>query len=160
MLYLAGFAVGCFVVSLGEYWIHRLQHWQMIKGTNNEDQHERNEARGILREYWSYVRHSSLIIIPTTFASYCWLTLDSTIGWLSGILGYMIFSAWSHEIQHTDPNLVFWSKPLHYIHHNRTPNKNFGFTFCLWDRLFRTYEAVEWKRAPIPWSDYLKVKWR
>lgn len=159
MMIAISFVVGCVSTSFLEYWIHRFQHQGMVKGSAHAGHHEFNQARGILRECWSYLSGGFVIYAPITIVTYVFLTPQIAIGWLSGTFCSMAFSAWSHEVQHTDPNLVFWSLPMHYIHHNRTPNKNFGFNFPLWDKLFGTYQEVEWKYTPAPGRNLFKVRW-
>ncbi|MBX4205085.1 MAG: sterol desaturase family protein [Candidatus Doudnabacteria bacterium] len=153
------FFAGLLMANLGEYWVHRMQHQNMVKGSDHADHHRDNAARGVFKEYWAYLRPSLAVMIPITFLNYYSLNRGVAISWFLGALIGIAFSAWTHEVQHTNPNLVFWSKPLHFFHHNHTPNHNFGFSFSLWDRMFGTYKEVSWNRVATPRSEYWKVKW-
>lgn len=159
MLFLVGFLASFILVSFAEYWLHRFQHWGLIKGDDHAEHHRANKARGILCETWAYMLPGSLGALPLTALSYWFFGVGTAEGCFAGLYGSMFFSSWCHEVQHTNPHLVFWSLPLHYFHHNYTPKRNFGFSFSLWDRLFGTYEPLGWERKAVPWKEFRKVKW-
>lgn len=58
-------------------------------------------------------------------------------GFTVGYIGYMVL----HYAIHRGPPSASWLQPLwkhHLLHHTRYPNRCFGVTTTLWDRLFRT----------------------
>jgi sterol desaturase/sphingolipid hydroxylase (fatty acid hydroxylase superfamily) len=158
MQFLYFFGLGLLIANFGEYWVHRLQHLHMVKGNDHADHHRDNAARGVAKEFWGYLKPS---LLPLAVIGYgcSWFGVAAVAGWVMGVVLAIAFSAVTHEVQHTNSFLVFWSKPLHHFHHNITPNHNFGFNFSLWDRMFGTYKSVPWPWLPVPWRDYRNVKW-
>jgi sterol desaturase/sphingolipid hydroxylase (fatty acid hydroxylase superfamily) len=83
----------------------------------------------------------------------------------AGSFAYAAFAAYAHQIQHEWPELVFWMHPpVHTVHHNYEMwKKNFGIGVDVWDKIFGTYERVEWRRDPARarqrWRDFVRIKW-
>jgi sterol desaturase/sphingolipid hydroxylase (fatty acid hydroxylase superfamily) len=78
------------------------------------------------------------------------------------LVGFFAFVAFTHEVYHTDENLVFWvDRPIHHFHHAKNQWKhNFAFTNTLMDRLFGTFlDDPTWSRKPVRLRELLKVRW-
>jgi len=126
------------------------------------EHHAKNSGQGWLLEFLEYVQHGSIVILLGSGLWYfsSWI---AAVDWALGILLCLLFTAITHEVSHTNPSLIFWTKrPVHYFHHkNHQWKHNFGFTTSFWDRLFGTYkEDLDWKRERVSLRDYLKIKWR
>src|SRR5438132_3005673 len=70
------------------------------------------------------------------------------VGWaLAGFI-YAVFAAYAHQLQHDNPDMVFWMpRPVHHLHHKHHMwRHNFGILVDWWDRVFGTYQYVEWQR--------------
>lgn len=149
------------LATLGEYFVHRLMHWGVLYPEGHRWHHESNEARSFLRDFLDY---------GTAAAAFCWLGfLVSTTSGFGGMLGAFVYAAlasYSHQIQHANPDLVFWmQRPVHRLHHaNKMTGSNFGILVDWWDRVFGTYRPVELLRARphIRHSpkQYLAIPWR
>ncbi|HTQ73320.1 MAG TPA: sterol desaturase family protein [Burkholderiales bacterium] len=161
MTFLLGLFSGVLVGSLAEYWVHRLQHWRVLKAADHADHHARNAPRSWLEEYWAYVRPGA---VPVVLAAALWLPLSpwAAAGWVTGALGYGAYSAYVHELQHTDPSLAFWiERPVHYFHHKHDQREhNFAFATTVWDRLFGTFkDDPQWRRTKMPLAKIFSIKW-
>src|SRR4249920_66990 len=137
----AGFVFGSFV----EYWGHRAMHsWRWL-GKVHWEHHGRGTGQGVLREYLDYVKGTWwLMLLPLL------ISLPVGIGWLLGANAFALFSAFAHQLQHDNPQKVFWMPmPVHYVHHALNQwHHNFGMALDIWDRVFGTYKPLEWHDAP------------
>lgn len=162
VLVLLGIGLAILVSSLVEYWLHRLMHWQPDSrlGDRHRDHHRRNEGQGVLGEFRDYVKGSAIAMLLPLF-------LDRTFGlsWLIGALGYALFSAYAHQLQHENAIHCGWmAMPVHYVHHKYGMwHHNFGLGVDWWDRLFGTYKPMDWlgdeERSHAdqpPWQ----IRWR
>jgi len=161
MLILLGLITSVVVGELSVYWVHRLQHHPRVRDKGHEYHHAHAEPRSWWLEFWSYLRPGTIPI--TIFGGLFWLVFDAqfAIAWWFGMLLYMAFAAFVHEIYHTDPNLIFWSRPVHYFHHEHNQWKhNFAFTNTLLDRAFGTFkDDPTWVRKRVPLTRVLQIKW-
>lgn len=149
------------VATLVEYFIHRLMHWGILYPEGHRRHHQRNEARSFLRDFVDY---------STGAAALCWLgfllSRTSGYGWMLGAFAYAALASYSHQIQHANPNLVFWMRrPVHSLHHARKmTDHNFGILVDWWDRVFGTYRPIEWPRPqagrPYRIKQYFAIPWR
>ena len=157
---LLGLSAGVLVGSLAEYWVHRLQHWRVFKAADHAEHHLQNAPRSWREEYWAYLKPGAA---PALFGAGLWylLSAEASAGWMIGALGYAAFSAFTHELQHTDPNLLFWTRPVHYFHHKHNQwEYNFAFATTFWDRLFGTFkDDPEWQRKKVPLVRIFGIKW-
>jgi sterol desaturase/sphingolipid hydroxylase (fatty acid hydroxylase superfamily) len=149
------------MATLVEYFIHRLMHWGILYPEGHRWHHRSNEARSFLRDFLDY---------STGAAVFCWLgflvSTMSGFGWLLGAFAYAALASYSHQIQHANPNLVFWMRqPVHSLHHARNmTGHNFGILVDWWDRVFGTYRPIEWPRRRASGryrlKHYLDIPWR
>ena len=146
--------------TLMEYVIHRLMHRSYFLGKRHARHHREGWGQGWLGEFRDYFIPS----IPLTLLGFL-VSTPVGIGMAVGVVTFTAVAAYSHEIQHENPDLVFWMRqPVHYLHHKHHMWKdNFGITVDWWDRLFGTYRQVEWRREkPISQyglRGYLSITW-
>jgi sterol desaturase/sphingolipid hydroxylase (fatty acid hydroxylase superfamily) len=154
-------AVCAFVFgTFAEYFVHRAMHWGWLHPAGHRWHHESGESRNFLRDFLDYGTGAALL---------CWLGfLVSTmagLGWLLGAFAYAAAASYSHQVQHANADLVFWMKrPVHRLHHvHDMHGRNFGILVDWWDRLFGTYEPIEWPKTPpeggFRFRDYLGIHW-
>lgn len=148
------------VGSLVEYLVHRLMHARIVLGQKHLEHHREGTGQGWWGEFLDYFLPS----IP-----FLWLGfLDSVpagIGWVLGIFFYACIAAYAHQVQHDNPDLVFWlKKPVHHLHHKgKMWHNNFGITLSLWDKVFGTYQDLDWEpekeRGHFRLSHYFRIRW-
>lgn len=158
---LAALLVGTFV----EYWVHILMHRRYFLGKVHTQHHKDGTADGWFWEFAAYLGAAIPAAILGGLA--VWL-----LGWVAfgggfavGGFVYAAFAAYAHQIQHERPELVFWmARPVHHVHHtHKMWRHNFGISFDIWDRVFGTYQPVEWvpdpARARRSLLDFVRIKW-
>ena len=137
-----GILMGIFTTNFGEYWVHRLLH--QLKIAVHFNHHKENKSHGWLQEYWLYLYPAIPIIAATTLALWFLLTPPLSIGWTIGAVIHIGYSAYLHELCHTNPSLLFWmEQPIHHTHHkygNDEISHNFSFSTTVWDKIFGTYK--------------------
>lgn len=141
--WMVAFVLALFVGTLVEYWGHRLMHFWLLRKRHAEH-HKLGTGQGWLWEFRDYFL-GTCWIMPLGFL----VTFEAGVGFLAGALCYCAFAAYAHQLQHETPELCFWlPRPVHYLHHAKHMWKcNFGISIDIWDRVFGTYQAVEWKPA-------------
>lgn len=157
---LVALAIGAVFASLVEYWVHRWMHGMLMLGKKHAEHHRDGWGQGWLGEFWDYFLGSLTLI---------WLgflySVPAGIGFAVGATVYVAWSAYSHQIQHENPDLVFWMKqPVHYLHHkHHLWHHNYGIGIDLWDRVFGTYRVMDWQRGrPLrenTLGSYFQIHW-
>lgn len=152
------FFAALFIGTFIEYFIHRLMHYGKVLGRKHAEHHRDGWGQGWLGEFWDYFA-GGLLIIWIGFL----FSIPIGIGWASGCFLYACIAAYSHQLQHEHPELVFWMpRPVHHIHHaHKMWKHNFGITVDWWDRVFGTYQYVEWKpeKGSHSLKSYFQIKW-
>lgn len=154
------FVAALLVGTLAEYGVHRLMHYGKVLHKTHAKHHQRGEAQGWLGEFRDYFL-PSLLVIWVGFP----YSLAAGVGFAAGGTMYAAWAAYAHQVQHENPELVFWLKrPVHHLHHkHKMWHHNFGISFSLWDHVFRTYKAVDWRPEKRPlqhgWTSFFKIKW-
>jgi sterol desaturase/sphingolipid hydroxylase (fatty acid hydroxylase superfamily) len=151
---LSAFIGGTFV----EYFIHRGMHWGIIYPKGHQWHHESNEARTFFKDMIDYGSAAAIV---------CWVgflvSVGVGIGWAFGCFLYAALASYAHQLQHANAGLVFWMpRPVHRLHHvHDMTGRNFGVLVDWWDRLFGTYEPIEWPRQKN-WRlrDYADIPWK
>ena len=149
------FLIGILIFDFEQYWEHRLSHiyaplW---------DSHEFHHAATQMNIF------AAKRLAPLDGVFFSWFTLPFTIiGTLlisayaekGNLIPFFLVATWatlmqiqtfaghsSFKISYPKPfNYILLSPCCHLIHHsNRVEHfdKNFGFVFCIWDRLYGTY---------------------
>ncbi len=160
---LGGFVAAFLIGSFAEYVVHRLMHKRVLLGQVHVDHHKEGTGQGFAKEFKDYFVPASPFIVGAFLIA--WLALGLlwlAIGFAAGGVGYCIFAAYAHQIQHEFPELACWMRrPVHHIHHaHKMWHHNFGIATDIWDRLFFTYKKVEWKPAqPIRLKRFFQIKW-
>ena len=163
MSYIAlGLLIGGITANFGEYWVHRLLHQMKIDVHTNH--HKENKSHGWLSEYRAYLFPVSPVVIIMSVALWIFFGKLISIGWTVGVLIHIAFSAYLHELCHTNPGLLFWMKqPVHYSHHKYSSNDtsyNFSFSNTFWDKIFRTYRHDnEWQPQSFKFKELFLIKW-
>ncbi len=143
-----------------EYTIHRLMHARYVLGTKHLEHHKEGTGQGWWGEFLDYF----LPTIPFLWFGFLY-SVAAGIGWALGGFIYACIAAYAHQVQHDNPDLVFWlKKPVHHLHHKEKMwHHNFGITFSFWDKVFGTYDDTDWipnkKRNEYQLSDYFKIQW-
>lgn len=160
--FIVGFLTGLLTANFGEYWVHRMLH--RMKNPIHINHHKENISHGWLHEYWQYLYPASPIILM--IATVLWFTLGKfvSIGWALGVVIHIAYSAYLHELCHTNPSLLFWMKqPIHHSHHkygNEKVSNNFSFGNTFWDKLFGTYKHDDsWEPKAFTFKEFFRIKW-
>ncbi len=154
------FVAALIVGTLVEYVVHRLMHAGKLLGKKHAMHHQSGVGKGWFGEFQDYFL-PSLLILWAGFP-YSW---TAGISFATGGTVYACWAAYSHQIQHERPEMVFWiSCPVHYLHHkHKMWHHNFGISVDIWDRVFGTYKKVEWKpeKRPFdyPLSNFWRIRW-
>lgn len=157
---LVAFLIGVVFATFLEYVVHRLMHAGKVFGRKHAEHHRDGFGQGFVGEFWDYA-FPATPLLPVGFLH----SASAGIGFLAGGLLYAAFAAYSHQLQHERPELCFWLKrPIHFLHHDqRMWHHNFGITVDVWDRVFGTYKAVEWKPGKRPFGhrlrDFFRIRW-
>jgi len=157
LAFLAALAIGSFF----EYVVHRLMHLRWVLGQRHLQHHIRGWGQGVLGEFRDY-----LYGLPVVGWFGFLHSVPAGIGFAAGTFVYAFFAGYSHQLNHERPELVFWlPRPVHHLHHERRLWKhNFGISVDIWDRVFGTYLAVEWKpeRRPFEYAlrEFGQIWWR
>ena len=157
--WLVAFLIALVLASLVEYWGHRAMHTFLLRKKHAEH-HRDNDGQGWLGEFWDYF----IGTVPLMWFGFLW-SVEVGVGFAAGGLLFACWAAYSHQIQHENPELVFWlRRPVHHLHHrDKLWKHNFGISSGLWDRVFGTYKDCVWKPArrasDYPISSYFLIKW-
>ncbi len=160
-----GFVLAFAIASLVEWVVHLLMHRRVLLGKIHYDHHVAAAADGMLWEFLYYV--PAAVIGSCIFLFWGW-QLD--LWWLAGgmcagAFVYAFFAGYAHQIQHEHPELVFWmNPPVHTIHHKHEMyRRNFGIGVDVWDKVFGTYQRVDWTPDPSRQCrrlrEYWKIQW-
>ena len=156
---LTAFLLALFVGTLVEYWGHRAMHSWLLK--KKHALHHRDQAgQGWLGEFVDYFVGSAFLLWVGFLYS-----AEAGIAFAVGGVVYAMWAAYSHQLQHEQPDLCFWlRRPVHHLHHQEHMwHHNFGISLDLWDRVFGTYKLVEWRPTrrlrDVPLRTYLQIKW-
>jgi sterol desaturase/sphingolipid hydroxylase (fatty acid hydroxylase superfamily) len=158
--FLCSWCVAVLVGSLAEYAVHRLMHAGRVLKKRHAKHHRNLAGQGWWGEFTDYVVPGIAILWVGFLYS-----VPAGIGFAVGSVTYAAFAAYAHQLQHENPDLVFWlPRPVHYLHHRDNMwRSNFGISLDLWDRVFATYRVVEWRpeHPPhgYPLRRYLDIRW-
>ena len=146
--------------TLQEWLIHKLMHEGRMLLRRHAIHHKLNWHQGWFGEFRDY-QGATLAMTLVTLP----ISIQIGLGFAIGGTIYAAFAAYSHQVQHQRPELVFWmKKPVHYLHHRENMWKhNFGIGVDWWDRILGTYKDVEYvpaiPRDQLKVSDYFKITW-
>jgi sterol desaturase/sphingolipid hydroxylase (fatty acid hydroxylase superfamily) len=162
LAFLGALLLGTFL----EYVVHRLMHGGKMLGKKHAEHHKDGWGQGWLGEFWDYFSGSLIVVAGGGLIAYFLLGSPvAAIGFVAGGLSYCVLAAYSHQLQHENPELVFWLKrPVHHLHHKHHMwRHNFGILVDFWDRVFGTYRAEPWQpqRRPFqhPLRSFFTIKW-
>jgi sterol desaturase/sphingolipid hydroxylase (fatty acid hydroxylase superfamily) len=144
--------------SLSEYLIHRGMHRRGWARRRHGEHHMNGTGQGWLGEYRDYISPALPFCVLAFIPS-----LAIGVGFSAGLFTYFAFAAYSHQLQHERPELVFWMKaPVHHLHHRHHMTRyNFGIGLDVWDRVFGTYQQRSWQPKPLPRDprEWLRIQW-
>lgn len=155
-----GFVAALLVGTLAEYIMHRLMHAGKVLHKVHAKHHQRGEGQGWLGEFRDYFL-PSIPILPLGFL----YSVPCGFGFLAGGTFYAMMAAYAHQVQHENPELVFWLRqPVHHLHHHHKMwHHNFGISVTIWDHVFRTYKKCEWSPSKRPYqypiTSFFRIKW-
>ncbi len=149
--------------SLFEYLVHRMMHRSPFMAAAHRRHHERNATGGVLHEFLEHCRGVPVALALGALVV-AFVSIASGVAFFLGATAYGAWSAYAHELQHTNPKQCFWLRmPIHYVHHNHGMwHHNFGVGTDLWDRVFGTYRRVEWlgeQERAMPDRGALDLRW-
>jgi sterol desaturase/sphingolipid hydroxylase (fatty acid hydroxylase superfamily) len=147
------------LATLVEYVAHRFMHFGWLIPARHRKHHGSGRAQGVLREWRDYLLGVSPIIGLAFLHS-----IEAGLGFAVGGALYTALAAYSHQVQHERPELVFWlPRPIHHLHHaHKLQRHNFGLVFDFWDRLFGTYLPLSWtpvRPGRISLASYFEIRW-
>src|SRR5512139_3923860 len=96
------FAAALVVGSLAEYWAHRLMHKRWVLGRRHAEHHRLGTGQGVLGEFRDYLG-AVLIVGWVGFLD----SVPAGIGFLAGSVAFAVFAAYSHQVNHERPELIF-----------------------------------------------------
>jgi sterol desaturase/sphingolipid hydroxylase (fatty acid hydroxylase superfamily) len=149
------------VGSLLEYVGHRLMHKRIVLGKRHIEHHRNNAGQGFAGEFRDY-----LFALPVVGWMGFLHSVQAGVGFVAGSILFGAIAAYSHQVQHERPELVFWMpRPNHHLHHkHQLWHHNFGISSDVWDRVFGTFRVFEWTPDPAarPKSigDFFRITWR
>ncbi len=158
--FIIAFLLALVVGSLGEYVVHRLMHARLVLGRKHLEHHREGTGQGWWGEFLDYF----LPTIPFLWLGFLY-SITAGIGWMLGVFTYTCIAAYAHQVQHENPDLVFWlKKPVHHLHHTgKMWHNNFGITLSLWDKVFGTYKDIDWEpgqdRSQYHLLHYFRIRW-
>jgi sterol desaturase/sphingolipid hydroxylase (fatty acid hydroxylase superfamily) len=129
-------------------------------GAIHAKHHQTDQAQGWWLEFLDYFKPSIVILwagFPFSIAAGC--------GFVTGGIIYAAMAAYAQQVQHENPELVFWlPRPVHHLHHKHHMwRHNFGILVDVWDRVFGTYRKAEWqptkRPSEYPWRAFFQIKW-
>ena len=142
-----GFVFFVGVASHTNYWVHRFSHTVPFLWRLHKFHHSQTEFTGL-----SNYRGHPLEVVLTGYVTAIVIALlcPFTSPWAK-YYGYFVFGmgVLTHSELRTNFGVlekVFISPLAHRAHHSLEPDhidKNFGFSFSVWDRLYGTYVHVE-----------------
>lgn len=150
----AALLLGTFV----EYVAHRAMHAGKFLRKRHARHHRNKTGQGWLGEFRDYFLPSC----PVAFIGLVLLPQQAGMAFAVGVVTYAALAAWSHQLQHEDPELVFWMKqPVHHLHHAHNMwHHNFGILVDFWDHVFGTYKAPEPQvQHRSGWRELLTIRW-
>ena len=149
--------------SLLEYFVHVFMHRRLLQGKIHTAHHKEANGQGVWGEFVDYFLPGLPILVG--FFAFDYFVLHALwlgIGAIVGGIWFCAFSAYTHQLSHERPELVFWLRfPVHHIHHYHNMwHHNFGVTTLLWDRLFGTYKKVVWTPTkPVQLRNFFRIHW-
>ncbi|MGH8551212.1 MAG: sterol desaturase family protein [Methylococcales bacterium] len=158
--FLLAFLIAVLYATFVEYTMHRLMHAGIVYGDQHAKHHQEDTGKGWFEEFGNYFIPSLTIL---WFGFLC-----STVAGIGFALGGTLASVWgayAHQLQHENPELVFWlSRPVHHLHHKHNMAKhNFGISVDFWDRIFGTYRAGKWQPekepSEYPLRSFVGIRW-
>jgi sterol desaturase/sphingolipid hydroxylase (fatty acid hydroxylase superfamily) len=160
------FLIAFFLGTFLEYLVHRLMHGRFLLGKKHAEHHRDGWGQGVLGEFKDYLVGSlPLLAGGLVLCVYVLDAVPAGIGFAAGGLVYAALASYAHQVQHERPELVFWlRRPVHHLHHKHHMwRHNFGILVDFWDRLFGTYQAVEWRpdpaASPFSFRSFFQIKW-
>ena len=160
LAFIVALLLALLVSSLMEYVVHRLMHKRIVLGQKHLEHHVEGTGQGWWGEFLDYFLPS----LPFLWFGFFY-SIAAGAGWFMGGFIYAIIAAYAHQVQHDNPDLVFWlKKPVHHLHHQgKMWHNNFGITVSFWDRVFGTYKDIDWKpekdRRQYRLGDYFQIQW-
>jgi len=157
-----GFLAAFIIASLVEWVVHLLMHRRVLLGGIHYKHHLAGMADGMVWEFLYYVPAavigSGLFLLGGWYYNLWWLGG----GMSAGSFAYAFFAGYAHQIQHEHPELVFWMyPPVHTVHHRHEMyRRNFGIGVDVWDKVFGTYQHVDWTPDPARRRKRLQEFWQ
>jgi len=149
-------ALGLFSWTLLEYLLHRwVFHFEPHPGS--ELQRDASFLiHGIHHDYpWDRDR---LVMPPTVtavIAAVAWVAFrwmgPLEYPWFAGlVVGYLWYDLTHYYLHHAAPTTAAgkWLRRYHLVHHFQTPDRRYGITTPLWDRVFGTYPRDRYQGLP------------
>ncbi len=134
-------ALGIVLTDFCLYWVHRAMHRPLLWRTHTF--HHSIEELWWLSGSRTSLTHLLLFAVPQIFIGYYLLEFDASEAGLAFSFGILV-NVWIHTNLRVNfgPLEHFLITPnYHRIHHGARglSNKNLGFVFTFWDRMFGTY---------------------
>ena len=160
------FALGFFVWTFTEYWLHReVFHWEpktwwgpkfhfYAHGVHHQWFQDRMRimmppAVGLTLAAFFFAMYWGIAQLLAPVLATTWI-----FAFFAGkVAGYMNYDLTHYYLHHGKPTLAFYKKLRHHHnnHHHVNHDRKFGVSFTLWDHVFGTYsvEKVERKEQPV-----------
>jgi sterol desaturase/sphingolipid hydroxylase (fatty acid hydroxylase superfamily) len=138
----------CYVVfDFCSYWAHRITHQQRIWWATHEVHHSSEHFNLTVSFRLSWIQHLKLVFfIPLALMGFHPI-LFFVVSQVAVLFQFWVHTEYIGKL-HPTIEYIFATPSNHRVHHgtqNKYINKNYGATFILWDRLFKTYQKEEEK---------------
>lgn len=158
--FIIAFAGAVIYATFAEYVLHRMMHAGLVLAEQHAAHHEQGISHGWLEEFLNYfLPAQSILWVGFLYSP------GAGAGFAAGGTLAIAWAAYAHQIQHENPELVFWlARPVHHLHHKfDLQHTNFGISVDWWDRIFGTYYAGDWEpgenRRSFTARHYLNIQW-
>jgi len=153
MLHIVFLAFGIFTWTFLEYCIHRFLGHKRSKNPVSAEHIMHHSDGNYFAPMYKKLLLAVIFVSVLTLLFSVFFSVVNAFYYSTGLVGmYLIYEA-VHLMFHKIPPLTWWGRILrkhHFYHHYKNPNKNFGVTSRIWDRVFKTFDRANDVQLRVP----------